>query len=277
MHIPKKAALTIFMLFLLTSMSRSQERDEARGTLKKVAETYRDLKAYYFEANIVVQVKRGQTEVKIDSPIVLAAVKPDKMRMEITKSPMMLDWVLVSNGSTTWEFIPTRNEYTKKSVGLKTKSAKRIDGIERTGDSDEYLRMMAVALGVLLPRYDNVLDGLKEARNLREESLDLNGVNIDCYVIEAQYDTPEAFPGARSSAKSFWIDKKRYVVVREEYTTKIESGAIGAPHEQVHTNIFSVIKLDELLPETLFIFSPPDGAIQVADFTSQKKNKKTEH
>jgi outer membrane lipoprotein-sorting protein len=136
---------------------------------------------------------------------------------------------------------------------------------------------MAVALGVLLPRYDNVMDGLKQARNLRGESLDLNGTNIDCYVIEAQYDTPEAFPGAISSAKSFWIDKKRYVVVREEYTTKIDSSAMGAPQEHVHTNIFTVVKLDELLPETLFTFTPPEGAIEVADFTSQKTKKKTEH
>ena len=275
MHIGKKAALIISMLFLLTSTSLSQERDEARGILKKVAETYRNLKSYYFESNIVVHVKRGQTQVTIDSPIVLAAVRPDKMRMEIKRSPMMLDWVVISNGSTTWEFIPTRNEYTKKSGGRTTITAKGRDGIERTIDKDEYLRVMAVALGVLLPRYDNVMDGLKQARNLREESVDLNGTNIDCYVIEAQYDTPEAFPGAISSAKSFWIDKKRYVVVREEYTTKIDSSAMGAQQEHVHTNIFTIVRLDELLPETLFTFTPPEGAIEVADFTSQKK--KTEH
>jgi outer membrane lipoprotein-sorting protein len=191
--------------------------------------------------------------------------------MEIKRSPMMLDWVVISNGSTTWEFIPTRNEYTKKSGGLTTITAKGIDGIERTSDKDEYLRVMAVALGVLLPRYDNVMDGLKQARSLREESVDLNGTNIDCYVIEAQYDTPEASPGAISSAKSFWIDKKRYVVVREEYTTRLDSSAMGAPQEHVHTNIFTVIKLDELLPETLFTFTPPEGAIEVADSSSKKK------
>jgi outer membrane lipoprotein-sorting protein len=275
MHILKQAVLIISMLFLLTSISLSQERDEARGILKKVAETYRNLKSYYFESNIVVKVKRGQTQVKMDSSIVLAAVKPDKMRMEIKKSPMMLDWVVISNGSTTWEFIPTRNEYTKKPGGLTTITAKGIDGVERTSDKDEYLRVMAVALGVLLPRYDNVMDGLKQARNLRDESLDLNRTNIDCYVIEAQYDTPEAFPGAISSAKVFWIDKKRYVVVREEYTAKIDS-SMGA-QEHVHTNILTVVKLDELLPETLFTFTPPEGATEVEDFTSQKKKKKAEH
>ncbi len=193
--------------------------------------------------------------------------------MEIKKSPMMLDWVVISNGSTTWEFIPTRNEYTKKSGGLTTITAKGIDGVERTSDKDEYLRVMAVALGVLLPRYDNVMDGLKQARNLRAESLDLNGTNIDCYVIEAQYDTPKAFPGAVSSAKFFWIDKKRHVVIREEYTTKIDS-SMGAPQEHVHTNMLTVVKLDELLPKTLFTFAPPEGAIEVEDFTSQKKKKK---
>jgi outer membrane lipoprotein-sorting protein len=257
-------------LFLPTGTALSQNQDESQNILKNVSQTYNSLTSYYFEANSIVEIRSERAQMKMERPIALASVKPDKMRMEV-KSPLM-DMLVISNGPTTWEYMPRLNQYTKKSGGPTTIVSKGKDGIERTSDKEEYLRLMAIALGVLLPRYDNILDGLKRSKLLREESLGINGASITCYVIEAEYDRPEAIPNAKESPRTFWIDKERLVVLREQYIVKIPSSEFGTG-EQTHTVEFKVVKVNEALPETLFSFTPPEGAKEGEELSSPSRRK----
>jgi outer membrane lipoprotein-sorting protein len=261
----------LLSLFLPTGTALSPDQDESQHILKNVSQTYKTLTSYCFEANSIVEIKTERTQMKMERPILLAAIKPDKIRMEV-KSQLM-DLLVVSNGPVTWEYMPQLNQYIKRTGGPTTIVSKGVDGIESTSDKEEYLHLMAVALGVLLPRYDDILEGLKRSNLLREESLEINGASMSCYVIEAEYDKPEAFPGAKESPKTFWIDRERFVVLRERYIVKIPSGEFGAG-EQTHTLEFKAVKVNEALPETLFSFTPPEGAKEGEELSSPSGKKK---
>jgi outer membrane lipoprotein-sorting protein len=263
-------SLTLLLLFQFAGIALSQDKDVSREILENVSQTYNTLSSYCFEVNSIVEIKTKQTQMRMDRLIVLAAIKPDKIRMEV-KSPLM-DMLVVSNSSVTWEYMSLLNQYTKRIGGPTTIVSKGIDGVERTSDKEEYLRLMAVALGVLLPRYDNLLEGLKRSKILREETVEINGTNISCYVIEAEYDRLEAFPGAKISAKTVWVDKNRLLVLREQYSMKIPSDEFGAV-EQTHTIEFKAVKVNEILSERLFTFTPPEGAKEGEDQITPKRKK----
>src|SRR5215216_3813193 len=80
--------LIILLLFFPAGTALSQDQDASQQILKNVSQTYNTLTSYYFEANSIVEIKSERTQMKMERPVVLAAIKPDKIRMEV-KSQLM--------------------------------------------------------------------------------------------------------------------------------------------------------------------------------------------
>ncbi|MGH7807683.1 MAG: LolA family protein [Thermodesulfobacteriota bacterium] len=234
-------------------------QESGKSLLEKVERTYKNLDSYQFEGTISSQIESASGEISIDASFVMAAIKPDKVRVEIKSPAMGLEYFSIASGKTTWEYLPRQGQYTRK------------ESKEAFGEKELYFRMWALALGVMLPSFERITERLKNAEIVREESISVSG-SKNCYVVEAEYDSPDYGHGGGTSHKTFWIDRDRYAVLKEITTDTMKLGALrGAETRYVTT--FAVVKLNEPLDDSLFIFTPQDGAKEVKQFDRPQKTK----
>jgi len=249
-------------LFVLSHLPGPQrDADQAASILNTVAAVYRTARSCYLEANVTAEVKSSGFEGKMHSSFVWAVVPPARIRMEVKS--MMMEVVIVSDGPNFWQYMPQSKQYTKKHSEAATITSRGIDSRDYISAKDEYARMMAVAVGVRIPNFEDIANGLKEARILSEEALEFNGSSVDCYVIETVHDSSAAAkdPPFR---QTYWIDKTRFVVLRETHT----SMRVGPDPDMApgFTTTFTTVKINEPITDDLFVFVPPSGATEVKDF-----------
>ncbi|HEY2933977.1 MAG TPA: redoxin domain-containing protein [Acidobacteriota bacterium] len=230
----------------------AQVQPEARELLQKVSDVYKRLDHYHFEALTVVEVKSDALNQRMEMPMVLAASKPGKSRIEM-KNPMF-GLTLVSDGKTTWTYVPRLGQFTKKAAA----QVKAAQGA------------VAASPGLVndtpLTQYAKIPERLKSARTLRQETLELGGQKIDTVVVEAEIDRPQSGPSVvEISPSTLWIDKSRFVVLREQNSIKMKNPFGSGMMETAQTTTFSVTKIGAPLPESLFTFNPPPEAKEVAE------------
>ena len=231
---------------------------DAKAILKQVAETYKNLRSYQFEGRYTLeQITESvglKDEIKREELFVNAAIKPDRSRIESKNTHISV--TSVSDGKTKWLYAPGPNEYTKTEEGpvrLVTRSPVR--------DSAP-MAHLANATN-LLDGYSRVADQLGEAKIIGEETLEIGGRRSDCFVIEAYYIAASTRQ-SNTLTRRFWIDKSRNIVLREIQRTEARM-PWGRTMSSKMTYIFTVARVGEPIPETLFTFVPPEGAKEVAE------------
>jgi len=101
-----------------------------------------------------------------------------------------------------------------------------------------------------------------------EETVEVDGKSTDCYVVEATLDKI-AMPGAitmESAVLKFWIAKDSKLTLKTTVTAKMQGGPVGGEMEMNMATTVTSQKLDEPVPDAVFVFDPPPDAKQVADF-----------
>jgi outer membrane lipoprotein-sorting protein len=208
-----------------------QAQIDVREALGKVGETYTSAAQYEFVIHTT-----SSDSASVPFFLHVAVKKPDRLRMEVTlkersKSDSRAnpdDAITVADGEYTWIYSPKLAQYTKRK------------------DASEFVSHAEAQLFI---RYCNAARGAGRARALREESLELDGRSVSCYVIEIGDDS-------RAEVHTWWIDKSRYLVLREDV-------AKGRYRESA---VYTVARMNEPLSPDLFVFSPPAGAKQVEEF-----------
>lgn len=257
----KSATIIVaFILFVKGGSEALPNQDIAKDLLEKVSETYKSSSSYHFEGTVTSETKSPVVQSKIEAPFVLAAIKPDRIRVEVKSPAMGLEILSITSGRTTWEYLFPQRQFTKK------------ESKATYAENELYSRMWAVALGVMLPQFEYT-ERLVKAKILSEESVEISNTSRSCYVIEAEYDSSDSRPSGGTSHKTLWVDKERYVVLKEVATNKMTWAALGGPAEMIFVTTFNVSKLNEPLPDALFIFTPPDGAKEVKQFNAPQKRK----
>ena len=257
----KQQAMLALVILLMTVPGISQDQIDPARVLQRVAETYRAAHSYHFEATIVREMKSQGIYTKTEFPIVVAAIKPDRMRMEIRSAAMNVDILAISNGRTIWEYLPRQKEYTKRDVA------------EIGDDTALYFLMWSAALGVALPQYEQIVAHRGEARFLRDEAIVLNTRSIDCYVIQAEYDSPVPSRGREPLVRTYWIDKLQYLVLKEVCVANGTFGDATPLLENTSITTFSVASVDQPLSESMFVFTRPEGANEVKRVSTPEKRR----
>lgn len=230
-----------------------QIEPEAMELLKKVAEAYRNIKSYQLEGVEAWESRSTGMYHRTESAFVWAFEKPGKFRLE-TKSPAGNRSTAVSNGESIWNYNPNLKQYTKKSV----------QPLPKAGDTDTGVRQTPNPLEKV--GGTKITDLARGARIMPEEVISIDGKPIDCYVVEVIYRAARNSDINASVIITYWIDKTRLIVIRKMSKQKFIS---LPPDERTETNgltTFSLVKVDESLPASLFAFSPPEGAKEVAEF-----------
>jgi outer membrane lipoprotein-sorting protein/uncharacterized membrane protein YphA (DoxX/SURF4 family) len=167
---------------------------------------------------------------------------PDRMRMESK------DMTLVADGQYTWTYMPLSGQYTKRAAignGLDA-----LDGASR--DWVKGLRSASVFTTV------------------RQEKLEIDGQVIDCWVIEMKPENLKVLsqaPGISFSEFSahYWIDKDTGLQRQMVGTGKVRHPNSDAPQSVEVRTVYRSVKFDEPLPDSLFQFTPPAGAKEIAN------------
>ena len=242
----RQPALALCLLALLAS---AQSVPDARALLKETGDVLHKHKSYVIEQRTLVDVQ-GPTSARMEMLAKMAASAPGKMRIET--SGQMGGALIVSDSENTWVYLAPLKQY------MKTAAATGPEALVKS----------------LVPAMGEVFDQLKSkdpyisAKITGEEPVEVDGKKINCYVVEGALDKV-TLPGSMTmtdAVTKVWIDKASKATLKTTITATMQGAAMPAP---MHMNMAMTVtsqKFDEALPDSLFTFTPPEGAKEVPEF-----------
>ena len=245
--------VAIGALLAAAAAARAAEAPDARAILEQVSRTYRGLTSFHFQGTVGVKMNRKGAIQSFDFPVIAAGVKPGRWRTEMQNPVMGMS--LVADGRTVVTYSQQLNQYTRKPAPPRNAEADSIAGVAGPGSP--------------LARYFSITRSLVSARWLRAQSLPLGSRRALCDVVEAQYEHPQG-TGAVYSPTTFWIERGRGVVLRDSTHVRVDDPQHGSS-ELAQTTSFAIARVNEKLPDTLFVFHPPAGATEVAAFKGSEQ------
>jgi outer membrane lipoprotein-sorting protein len=227
---------------LLAPALMAQDRPNAASILQKVSDTYANAKQYRFA------VKKSGEESGF---MQIAVRKPNQFRLEadgrvLDGADAFGNVTMLSDGYSAWNYVQGANQFTKKSTTIPLLDT------EPPEVSPETFVWQADA--VFITRYAQMAKAADHAKLLRSETIAAGGGNADCYVFEIA----APLPGYRDTY-TWWVDKKRYLVLREDTQP-------ASSRRPSSSTVYTMATINEALPDDLFHFSPPPGAKQVDRF-----------
>jgi peroxiredoxin/outer membrane lipoprotein-sorting protein len=209
---------------LLLPLAAFGETDTARTILEHTAKAYRELRSYQIEIRSLYTLG-GDGRVS-ESRIDVAEARPGKFRWE-------------SGGD------------------LRISDGRTLSKCSSGGCVYEAAHGGSAAPGPIAA-LEQINENITAADIAREETLQIAGKPVDCYVIKVERREWPARTDPATTFAMYRIDKKTFVVHKQvEYTPS-----------SAHTLLYSFAKWNEAVPEELFAFHPPEGAKKVAAFAA---------
>lgn len=232
----------------------AQDAPDAKALLKETQDVLLKHKSYQLDQHAVIDLG-GSVPTRLDMSVKMAVSSPGKLRIE--SSGKIGSSLIVSNGEYTWMYLGTLKQYTK------TAAASTPENLVKS----------------LVPGMNGVMDQLKakdpylSAKIVGEEQLELDGQKIDCVVVEARLDTI-SMPGSiemKNGVQKVWIDKASKLALKQTVTASMEGGPLSAPAAMNQAVTVVSRKLDAPVPDSVFVFEPPEGAKLVTEFKGPVK------
>jgi len=297
------AAATFVISILMTvaaiaqTQPQPQPTPDAREILKKVAQNTQSAKSFQIEGQTSFEMKSDGILVRVDLPFVVAQSEEGKYRAEI-RVPIIGQVLFLSDGKTEWMYFAFDKEYSKKPA-TKSEDPKSLEQVSSV------FRMFGLPFADVAGADAN--NEVKAARVLREETIKVGSDEIVCYVVEVEYDLSKnplmdmanSLLGAASQEKAeatpemeklgklqkavkegsgkatMWIDKERSLVVRHNSTGGLLGqllGALGDAGAATISTDMKTMKVNEKLADSLFSFTPPEGAKEKVEKTAEPES-----
>jgi outer membrane lipoprotein-sorting protein len=241
------------LALLFASLGLAQGQDNALDILNKVGETYRGVTTLQAEGDVVTGMRGPSMQQNANMHLLLTLGGSGRMRMETRTG--FINMVIISDGQTTWLSMPGFNKYSKipsgQTSGLSSPMPGGLPGMGGMGD------------------FSRIAEGIKEAKLVRSETLQVDGIATDCYVIELVPAPPSVAaagiptPKVRPLAETVWVDKSRLLVVRVASHAKITLPGENTASDTQSTITFTKLALNEPVPDDAFVFTPPPGATEL--------------
>jgi len=239
-----RATLVALLALTLAGPVRAEPAPDARALLQKVSDTYRGLASYHFEGTIAIRMSGGGVDQTIEVPLAVAADQAGRTLVSM-RHPQM-GGQLVSDGRQTTTYVASLNQYTEKPAGAPLDSLGRLK----------------LPPNSPLTRYFDLLSGLKTAEVRGEQSIEIAGTFADCWIVGCDMTPPQAL-AADTTARAqvvLWVDKARTLVLHDSTIVNLRNPATGADLVMNQATSFTVARVNEALPDSLFDFDPPAGA-----------------
>ncbi len=226
---------------------------DAGELLKKVGETYRAMSTLQGEVTMAVETGDPALPEQTEMPFSLSINAKGKMRME---GKGLVPVTTVADGQTLWVYMPLFNRYMKIPLG----------------QSGTYAAPGFTVPSDYLQQFSKVGENVKAANIVGAETLHVNGSDVSCWIVSANYDSPNARAapaaggakgGALSGTTKLWVDKTRYWVYRESSEVEVPAPGTAAPNKIKNTISFTRLAINEAIPDSAFVFQPPAGASEM--------------
>jgi thiol-disulfide isomerase/thioredoxin/outer membrane lipoprotein-sorting protein len=253
--LPSKASAQTF-----SHVPELGERDaEATGFLAQVRQLYANATSYNIAA-----VKEEQMNAEFSrswsKSLTIAALAPEnRYRFEVHTN--WEAWVLLSDGKTEWLYRPLTQQYKKQAAPH--------DGPSRFKSSG-----LLVFLGLsdaqdTVKDLTEILSSTRSASYLPDETLDLNGDRVSCYVVEAQGNYRPGWSPDTTVSFRIWVDKKNHTIRR--LRERMEGSLIPSQPQEHYiretTTVYTAVDLHaRSFVEGFFSLDPSPTLRQVKDF-----------
>jgi thiol-disulfide isomerase/thioredoxin len=224
--------------------------------LKQTGDAYNRLRSYQYELEMVTDITASGAPVRVTMTNSVAAVNPDKKRIETRSATSGARSTIVSDGSCTWFYNSVLNQYAKRLASQRFQPMDASFGLGQLPDSSRLF---------------------SGARTVRGQVIEAGGRKYECWLVEAKIDrfTMAQSPGMvlTDCSVSFWITKDRNIPMRTALSGKMQGSPISGPvevHQEMKTTSLSV---NADLPDALFRFTAPAGAKEVAEFDTPSLRK----
>ena len=247
--------LLLFAALALPHGAQAAPPKDALALLNEVSQRYADAKSYHLEA---VEEKTESNELtrRWDKRLLTAIVESDgRYRYEGVSG--FGSATLVSDGSTHWDYHPVDHLYTAQPASPNDPAPGQILTAEEVTTSNAKSLMNQLA---------HQADRVKSAAFLPNETITVNGKNVDCYVVHYLDDSQHS---DIRFEWTLWIDKSRKVIVKtfkrgETYVLTMAQGRLPRHSETAVT--YPVVELDQKEPASSFSFVAPADAKLVPEF-----------
>jgi peroxiredoxin/outer membrane lipoprotein-sorting protein len=209
---------------------------------RKVAETYKNLRMFQFAAQVSVEYAARGATASGETFYSLAMVRPEKVRLTVKDAQREL--IIVSDGETTWKYLPKTRQYTKESAAA-------LEDDEEQPPSRGEVDPLTEAQNTLINRYVGLARYAPVATLAKNDRLKVGGEKIDCYVLEIRM--PEG-------PIQIWVDRQRFIVLKQVQSAKVRQNGL----EMLAKSTFNIKSADiSTAPENdLFSFTPPGSAVE---------------
>lgn len=248
--------------------SSHYSRKQAEDVLQAVESRYKTMGTFELQAVLNSTVKSvGQNE-NSSFPIYYAHKKPGHLRIEVRGNQMAM--TIVSNGNTTWTYLPEAKEYKEQNLSV-VQSAGSPAG-KLTSSSSDF-----TDLGEQLTEtYKTITKNMKSARILGTQTVTMaDGTKKEAYKIKVTYKHDAGMQGMKISPTTYLIDKKTHLVLRQSLQVSATENSPRSPLTMYQTVSLEKADLSPAFADTVFRFSPPASAQKVKHFTFARNNNMT--
>jgi outer membrane lipoprotein-sorting protein len=238
---------SIVFLFLSPAFLFTQDQPDARDLLLHASDALHKSNSYQIHSLSLVETTGGiNNRTRIATS--MSVRRPDLMRLESKNEAAAM--TVVSNGSNTYIYFEKENKYVKRAATQSPESALGENGILKD-----------------LPDINSAILSVKITG---EKTMEIDDKSYECWVVEAAYDTiklPAQQLTITKAVQINWISKTLGLSLQSSFTAHLVMGALPEPVEITQATTTMGITLDAALPDSLFVFTPPTGAIETADWT----------
>ncbi len=243
-------------LLVLWTTLLPQALPDGKDLLRQSGDAFNRLRSYQYELEMVTDMTVAGGPVSVTMTNSVAAINPDKKRIETRSQMSGARSTIVSDGTCTWFYNSALNQYAKRLASQRFQS---LDASFGLGQLPEPAQLFS------------------DVKTVRDEVIEAGGRKYDCWLVEARIDkfAMAQPPGTvlTDCAVSFWITKDRKIALRTTLSGKMQGSAVAGTIDVRQKMTTVSLKLNADLPDELFHFTAPAGASEVEEFDTPSLRK----
>ena len=234
-------------LALLLLPAFLQAQPDPRDLLLHSNDAIKKYASYQIHSLSLVETTGGNN-THLEMPAVISVRRPDRMRIESHNGAVAM--TVVSDGSHTYVYLDQQKKYIKRAATSSPESALGENGVLKN-----------------LPDISTFINSVKITG---EKTMEIDQQPYECWVVEAHYDTiklPDQQLTITNAVQISWISKTLGLTLQNSFTAHLVIGSLPEPVEMTQATTTMGLTLNPSLPDSLFVFTPPPGSTETADWT----------
>jgi thiol-disulfide isomerase/thioredoxin len=157
---------------------------------------------------------------------------------------------VVSDGAHTYVYLEQQNKYIKRAATSSPETALGESGV--------------------LNNLPDITNSIHTVEITGEKTMEIDDQQYECWIVATRYDTIKV-PGQQltilDALQTSWISKTLGLTLQNSLTARLLIGTLPEPVIMTQATTTVGLSLNTDLPDSLFVFTPPPGATQTADWT----------